>query len=155
MINFEQNSSFFIFFNHLNKNTNIKVAAMITSYMKELNPSKKIFFVCDRIPLVFQQGSYLRNQCGLRVGEFCSENKEFMQSQLNADVYVFTCDLLINLLLTKQILLENCCCLIIDEIHHAKSNHSFARLIQHYYDELENDFKPRLIGRMCYSIYYI
>ncbi len=43
------------------------IAAMVTAHMKKLNPNKKVFFVCDRVPLVFQQANYLRTQTGLNV----------------------------------------------------------------------------------------
>jgi ERCC4-related helicase len=124
------------------------VAAMIVAGMKKLNPKKKIFYVTDRIPLVFQQASYIRYQCCLTVGEFCGENKQFAPSQLEYDALVFTCEFLNNMLFNKELYMEDCACLIIDEIHHAcNKEHSFARLIANYYATIdEAEYKPRLIG---------
>jgi endoribonuclease Dicer len=124
------------------------VAAMILAVMKKLNPKKKIFFVTDRIPLVFQQASYIRYQCHLTVGEFCGENKQFASSQLEYDVLVFTCEFLNNMLFNKNLYMEDCSCLIIDEIHHAcNKEHSFARLVANYYASIDKaEYKPRLIG---------
>jgi len=122
------------------------IAAMVSAYMKKINPEKKICFVTDRIPLVFQQASYLRLQTGLTVGEFCGENKELMNSQLNHDIFVLTADFLINKLFSKEMYLEECSCLIIDEIHHATGEHSFSRLIKEFYKQLEPEYKPRLVG---------
>jgi hypothetical protein len=122
------------------------IAAMICAYMKKINPEKRIFFVTDRIPLVFQQASYLRLQTGLTVGEFCGENKQLMNSQLNNDVFVLTADFLINKLSSKEIYLEECSCLIIDEIHHATGEHSFSRLIKEFYKQLDSEYRPRLVG---------
>ena len=122
------------------------VAAMCVAYMKKLNPNKKIFFVCDRIPLVFQQGYYLEQQCSLSVGKFCSESKESTASELKSDILVFTADFLINLLSNKTLYLGDCCLLVIDEIHHAHNSHSFTKLIQLFCDPLESEVKPRIIG---------
>jgi ERCC4-related helicase len=80
------------------------------------------------------------------VGEFCGENKETMASQLDCDVLVFTAGFLNNVIFNKTLDLENCCCLIIDEIHHAKSGHQFARLIEDYYVNAEPKYRPRIVG---------
>ena len=120
------------------------VAAMCSAYMKIINPNKKIIFVCDKIPLVFQQGFYLERQCNLSVGKFCSESKN--SSEINHDILVFTADFLMNLLLNKTLYLGNCCLLIIDEIHHARDNHSFSKLIEMFYNPLDPDIKPRIVG---------
>ena len=125
-------------------------AAMLAIHMRRLNPHKRIFFVCDRIPLVFQQAAYVRSQCcgALRVGEFCSENKQVYTSQIECDVLVFTCDLLLNLLAINKLYLQDCSLLVIDEIHHAANeNHSFARLIRNHYRAIDDaSLRPRLIG---------
>ena len=53
------------------------------THFRRLNPHKRIFFVCDRIRLVFQQAAYVRSKFSqLRVGEFCSENKQVYTSQI-------------------------------------------------------------------------
>lgn len=41
------------------------IAAMTMSLMNRLNPNKTIFFVTDRVPLVFQQGQYIIEQTNL------------------------------------------------------------------------------------------
>jgi hypothetical protein len=128
------------------------IAAMLTVYMKKINPEKKIFFVSDRIPLVFQQASYLRFQTGLSVGEFCGENKQLMSSQLNNEIFVLTADFLINKLVSQEMHLEECSCLIIDEIHHASGEHSFSRLIKEFYKPLDPEYRPRLVG--CKSMHF-
>lgn len=122
------------------------IAAMCATFMKKTNPNKKIFFVCDRIPLVFQQGAYLRAQTGLSVGEFCGECRQIAKSQLNCDILVFTCDFLINILTNKTLSMDDCCCLIIDEIHHAHEGHSFNKLIENFCDKLSDELRPRIIG---------
>jgi superfamily II DNA or RNA helicase len=122
------------------------VAAMCSAYMKIINPNKKIIFVCDKIPLVFQQGYYLERQCNLSVGKFCSESKDSTASEITSDILVFTADFLINLLLNRTLYLGNCCLLIIDEIHHARDNHSFSKLIEMFYNPLDTEVKPRVIG---------
>lgn len=43
------------------------IAAMLISFMHKLNPSKKIYFVVDRVPLTFQQGQYLSKQTNLNI----------------------------------------------------------------------------------------
>ncbi len=120
---------------------------MIIAYMKKINPKKKVFFVCDRIPLVFQQASYLRNQCALTVGEFCSEHKIYKQSELNYDVLVMTAGYLLNLLANNTVYMEECCCLVIDEIHHASNGgHAFNKVVDKYCRNLDADMRPRIIG---------
>lgn len=88
-------------------------SAMIAAYMKRINPNKKIYFITDRVPLVFQQAAYLRYQTGLNVGEFCGQNKEMNNSLFDFDVLVFTAEFLINKLHNRTIFIEECCCLII------------------------------------------
>ena len=144
------------------------VAAMVAAFMHKTNPKKKIFFVCDRIPLVFQQvrclyikiikinflsifilinkASYLRAQTGLTVGEFCGENRDLFKSQLDSDILVFTADFLINKLFAKTLFIQDCSCLIIDEIHHANRDHSFSRLIQDFYYTAAQINRPKLLG---------
>lgn len=119
---------------------------MIALEMKRLNPEKKVFFICDRIPLVFQQAAYLRFQCNLIVGEFCGENKDILNSQMISDVFVLTADFFINMLMNKTLYLEDSCLLIIDEIHHAREGHSFSKLIQNFYFTMNNEYRPRIIG---------
>lgn len=123
------------------------VAAMAALYFKKHNPQKKVFFVCDRIPLVYQQASYLRNQTNLNVGELCAENKSKKEFEMDKDIVVFTCDFLLNMLAFKKLQMEDCCCLIIDEIHHAVEGHSFTKLIQQYYFNVPDKYRARLIGR--------
>lgn len=122
------------------------VAAMVISFFKRLNSKKKFFFVVDRVPLVFQQASYLRYQCDLTVGEFCGENKALFESQLDCDIYVLTAGFLVNMLLLKKLYLEDCSCLVIDEIHHAKKGSNFFNLIDQFYDNVDSKYKPRILG---------
>jgi hypothetical protein len=131
------------------------VAAMLAACFNRFNPKKKVFFVCDRVPLVFQQASYLRYQTGLSVGEFCGEMHDKADSQLNADLMVFTCDFLINLLLAKRLYLEDCSCLIFDEIHHAMPGHSFTKLLENYYYKMEKrELRPRILGCRSFRFEY-
>lgn len=43
------------------------VAVMMISLLHKLNPAKTIFFVVDRVPLVFQQGQYITDQTHLNI----------------------------------------------------------------------------------------
>jgi hypothetical protein len=127
------------------------VAAMLAACMKKFNPKKKVFFVCDRLPLVFQQASYLRCQTGLSVGEFCSESRQQVASQQDADIKVFTCAYLINKLNTKEVFMEDCCCLIIDEVHHARAEHPFQKLLDDFFYTIQNkELRPRILGRKIF-----
>lgn len=122
------------------------VAAMLSAFMLKKNPKKKVFFVTDRVPLVFQQAAYLRAQTSLRVAELCGENRELFKSQLDSDIMVFTADFLINKFFIKSLFIQNCSLLIIDEIHHATSDHSFRRLIQDFYHKASPAKRPRILG---------
>ncbi|CAF0737858.1 unnamed protein product [Brachionus calyciflorus] len=122
------------------------ISAMLIAHMKRLNPKKKVFFVVDRVPLVFQQSSYLRFQCNLTTGEFCGENKALFESQLDADIYVLTAGFLVNMLLLKKLYLEDCSCLIFDEIHHAKYGHHYVQIIENHYYKIDRKYKPRILG---------
>ena len=134
------------------------VAAMVSIFMLKQNPKKKVLFVCDRIPLVFQQAEYLRKQCNYAatvngveeytVGEFCSETRELVSSQLNCDILVFTLGFLYNnVLFTNQLSMKECCCLIIDEVHHAITEESlFRKLINDFVNPLKDDYRPLLLG---------
>ena len=69
-----------------------------------------------------------------------------MESQLNCDVLVFTAGFLMNVIFNKTLDLEDCCCLLIDEIHHAKNSHDFSQLLELYYAKMEPKFRPRVVG---------
>ncbi len=85
---------------------------MVAACLKKLNPNKKVYFVTDRVPLVYQQGNYLHYQTGLSTGEFCGQNKELQANQYDYDILVFTVDFLINKLDNRTFFIEDCCCLI-------------------------------------------
>jgi len=54
------------------------IAAMLISFMHQLNPSKTIFFIVDRVPLAFQQGQYIVEQTGLNVLVACGIESFFL-----------------------------------------------------------------------------
>lgn len=130
------------------------VAAMVVKRFKLLNPQHLAVFVVDRVPLVFQQGEYLRRETGLRVCCLCGENRTLHKVRaLNGchyDVLVVTAGALDDMIEKQQIDLNlQACCVVFDECHHAVGGHVYARLLRRVFSPVRGAAqraRPRVLG---------
>lgn len=123
------------------------VAVMLAAVMKRLNPQKVIMLIVDRIPLVFQQGEYLREQTGMTVLFACGEvGSDSSETELLAhDAICCTAQLFLNFLETKRIRMCDVSLLIMDEIHHASGSHPYMTIL-HDYSRSNRATRPLLLG---------
>eukprot|EP00755_Sulcionema_specki_P031013 Sspe_Gene.95706::Locus_68020_Transcript_1_1_Confidence_1.000_Length_7047::g.95706::m.95706/K11699/RDR, RDRP; RNA-dependent RNA polymerase len=109
------------------------VSAMVLSRMARINPKLMGLVVVDRIPLVFQQSDVVERESGLSVEALCgatiTPKKVERVAKREADVLVGTADLVWNLVEGKKVPLTLFHTIVVDECHHAKGAHSFARLL--------------------------
>lgn len=124
------------------------ISVMLASLYKKLNPNRMVWFLTDRIPLVFQQARYIENQTSLTVLPLAGDVQTALNpSQLiKYDVLVCTVQLLINMLVIGQIRITDVSLVIIDEIHHAVRNHPYVVFIETFLSQITGADRPRLLG---------
>ena len=133
------------------------VAAMVFSCMKQLNPSKLMVFIVDRIPLAYQQSAYFKSQLPrLRVatltGEMLSNQKKSVHQDLAdkiVDILVLTHQIFLDALAMENsaIRLSDISALVFDEAHHCSGGHPYNKIMKDFYKNLEpNSFKPLVLG---------
>ena len=125
------------------------VGAMALCKMKKMNPSRVGLFLVDKIPLVFQQGEVILRETGLRICLLCSEtaSQRMVDGIINGkfDVVVATAGCLVEKLSKSNLTINNTCCVIIDECHHARNDHPFHLLLKQVHSLPAAD-KPLILG---------
>jgi endoribonuclease Dicer len=117
--------------------------------MKEKNRNKKIVFLVDRIPLVFQQADAIEKETKLQALRCCGDTFEQSQLQQPYDVLVVIASLYINLLSKNLASLEEVSLIVIDEAHHITKDHPFAVILRDYYMNIPRErshLRPRVLG---------
>ena len=124
------------------------ISVMLTALYKRLNPNRMVWFLTDRIPLVFQQARYIEEQTSLTVLPLAGDVQTSLKpSQLiKYDVMVCTVQLLINMLVIGQIRIDDVSLVIIDEVHHAVKNHPYVIFIETFLSSRAGNDRPRLLG---------
>eukprot|EP00899_Mesostigma_viride_P026423 jgi/Mesvir1/6966/Mv09111-RA.1 len=126
------------------------VAAMLLKRMRQLNPGKKALFIVHRVPLVYQQGAYIRQQTGLCVTELCGEMmlpRATSTARIAAcDVLVATAGLVLNLLADGCLDLGECSAAVFDEAHNARGDHAYASILSKYYHPCPEHARPVLLA---------
>ncbi|OCL05832.1 dicer-like protein 1 [Glonium stellatum] len=112
------------------------------------------FFLVDSVNLVFQQANVLR--CGLDhdVDAVCGAMGAQLWAKKTWDkhfaknmVIVCTAEVIFQCLMHSFINIEQINLLIFDEAHHAKKNHSYARIIKDFYlPHADPSKRPRIFG---------
>jgi ERCC4-related helicase len=130
------------------------VVAMLAACMRNFNSKKRVIVACDIEPRANQWASYLRNQTGMNVAELYGGEPAIVASRSNADIMVVTCDYLKKKLCEEEMFMEDCSCLIIDELHHARQNdHPLAHILLDYYFKIANkSLRPRILGRKSFNV---
>ncbi|RDA87011.1 hypothetical protein CP532_6707 [Ophiocordyceps camponoti-leonardi (nom. inval.)] len=116
-------------------------------------PSRVAFFVVDKVALCVQQYSVLRANLEHPVAKFHGElsgvlkTKDFWAQQLD-DYMAFVCtaQVLLDCLNNGFVQMSRVNLLIIDEAHHTKKNHPYARIIKDHYRRQPQASRPRILG---------
>ncbi|XP_028390591.1 uncharacterized protein LOC114515528 [Dendronephthya gigantea] len=130
------------------------VAAMVFSCMKQLNPSKLMVFLVDRVPLAYQQSAYFKSQLPhMEVRTLTGEMIPFLKKNVyqgldegTVDILVLTHQILLDSLESSIILLSNISVLAFDEAHHCNGNHPYNKILNTFYDNTPDSFKPLVLG---------
>lgn len=124
------------------------ISVMLTALYKRLNPNRMVWFLTDRVPLVFQQARYIEEQTSLTVLPLAGDVQTSLKpSQLiKYDVMVCTVQLLINMLVIGQIRIDDVSLVIVDEVHHAVRNHPYVIFIETFLSTRRGDDRPRFLG---------
>ena len=111
------------------------------------------FFLVEVATLVFQQGSVLRNNLSQPVACFCGEmnidswSKSMWKDHFNSNmVIVMTAEVLHNCLASGFITIQEINLLILDEAHHAKKNHPYARIMRDFFKNVPEVDQPKVFG---------
>ncbi|KAL7269242.1 Dicer-like protein 1 [Rhizina undulata] len=111
------------------------------------------FFLVDSVTLVFQQAAVLNCNIDANIGKYCGDmgldlwNKESWDKILDDEqVIVMTADVLYNCLTHSFIRMMDINLLCLDEAHHAKKRHAYARIIKDFYLCEPEDNRPKIFG---------
>ena len=117
------------------------IGCMVISKMKELNPNKKILFLVDRIPLVFQQADMIEKETKLTCLKCCGDTFAKSKLEQKYDVMVAIASLVINIIEKDWISLQEFSLIVIDEAHHTTKEHPFSVILRNYYKNIPQEFK--------------
>jgi ERCC4-related helicase len=125
------------------------VAAALAARFSLTDPNKKIIFVVNRVPLVSQQATVLRRINGFSVAEVCGDRKDcdsfddlFLR---NYDAAVVIEALFHLWLLKEPTVLERTSLLVLDEIHHARKEAFYAKILSKVHDCVSEE-APHILG---------
>ncbi|MCJ1316242.1 Dicer-like protein 1 [Xylographa vitiligo] len=138
------------------------IAVLLLKHVLELElenratgrPRRVAFFVVNCVTLVFQQFAVLECNLNQKIDRFCGDmntdlwTKSVWDKHLQDNMaIVCTAEVLYSCLLHSFISIDQINLLIFDEAHHAKKNHSYARIIKDFYIA-EPDFnkRPKIFG---------
>ncbi|KAM9973294.1 hypothetical protein ACTFIR_012670 [Dictyostelium discoideum] len=122
------------------------ISCMVIKKMKQLNPSKQIVFIVDRIPLVIQQSGVIETETGLKVLSAHGETFKAVQLKQRFDVLVVIGDLFNKLLSSGDLNILSFCLIVIDEAHHIVKEHSFAKLLRDKLNTIPEVCHPKILG---------
>ncbi|KAL3420341.1 RNase3 domain protein [Phlyctema vagabunda] len=117
-------------------------------------PKRISFFLVDSVTLVFQQHAVLYANLNQNMAYFCGDmgcdlwTKKHWETHLSENmVIVCTAEVLYQCLHHSFVTMEQINILIFDEAHHAKKNHSYARIIKDFYYSMSKDaVRPKVFG---------
>ncbi|KAL6052236.1 Dicer-like protein 1 [Balamuthia mandrillaris] len=128
------------------------ISAMVIHRTLQLNPSKRVVFIVDRTPLVFQQGLALHQETGLSVEVRCGERKNPLFHRQEGvpfkrpRILVCTAALFANRLELEAEHLQQYCLMVFDECHHTTKSHPYNLLMQQWYHKEPEAQRPRVLG---------
>lgn len=118
------------------------------------DPPKITFFIVPSVALVFQQHAVLEANLDHNIARFCGAMKVDRWDKSVWDrhfsenkVVVCTADILLDCLARSYITIRQINLLVIDEAHHTKKDHPYARIIKDHYLTVPNKSdRPRIFG---------
>ncbi|KAI8329686.1 P-loop containing nucleoside triphosphate hydrolase protein, partial [Blakeslea trispora] len=130
---------------------------------KDKNYKRKlIFFLVDRVPLVFQQANVIKSNCDARLREICGDmnvdtwaKETWRDIFKHSDICVLTAEIFKSTLQRGFLSLEEICLMIFDECHHAVKGHPFNMIMYEFYHrwQVEKSLKPKIFGMTASPIY--
>ena len=124
-----------------------------------LRNSEEIYSSCSKhvlpffpVPLASQQAKAIAKHTDLKVKHYVGEmgvdlwDKATWENEFNTfNVLVMTAQIFLDLLLHSYILLPQVNLLIFDECHHAKKNHPYRKIMQHF-SKCSQPLLPKVMG---------
>ncbi|CAK9295605.1 unnamed protein product [Gordionus sp. m RMFG-2023] len=116
---------------------------------------KRTFFIVNSVPLVYQQGNYVREHTDLKVGQFTGSmsvdfwKEDQWESQFRKyEVLVMTAQIFLNILNHGFLKLSKVNLIVFDECHHAIKNHPYKKIMELVMDETfcESNHRPHILG---------
>lgn len=120
------------------------VAATCSSYFKQLNPSKHVYFVCNNISNIFKHIFFLKNNTNLKVTALIDIECHLLNNLINYDVVVFSSQYFETALDRNILFIDQCCCLIINLADTNDDLNTFNRFILKHYASLDRSKQPPL-----------
>ncbi|TAQ86792.1 hypothetical protein B7494_g4871 [Chlorociboria aeruginascens] len=119
-----------------------------------LRPKRISFFLVDSVTLVYQQHAVLKANLDQEMDMFCGDmgcdlwsRKHWEKHFTKNMVIVCTAEVLYQCLHHSFITMDRINLLIFDEAHHAKKNHSYARIIKDFYLQVDpKTVLPKIFG---------
>jgi endoribonuclease Dicer len=125
------------------------IGCMLISRMKQLNENKKILFLVDRIPLVFQQSEMIEKETQLSCLKCCGDTFDKSKIEKKYDVMVAIATLVINIIEKGLLSLQEFSLIVIDEAHHTTKDHPFSVILRDYYKNIPQEFKLVFKLKLC------
>eukprot|EP01132_Coremiostelium_polycephalum_P001281 gene1281-1616_t len=122
------------------------IGCMTIKRMKELNPTKRIVFLVDRIPLVLQQSDVIEKETGLVVVSGYGDNFKPEILTTHFDVLVVICDIFIKMISLGKTHLAEYSLVVVDEAHHIVKKHPFAVVLRELLPLLPYEQQPKVLG---------
>ena len=120
----------------------------------QLQPPRVAFFLVEKVALCFQQYLVLSTNLEYSVAKFYGDmsgmmkTKEYWDAQLSNNMaIVCTAQILLDCLANGFIKIDQINLLVLDEAHHTKKSHPYARIVKDHYLRSEYEGKrPRILG---------
>ncbi|KAG6282903.1 hypothetical protein E4U48_002610 [Claviceps purpurea] len=115
-------------------------------------PQKAAFFLVDKVVLCIQQYNVLSANLSCPVGKAYGKTVSRLKTKEDWDgqireymTIVCTAQILLDLLGSGRISMQQINLLIFDEAHHTKKSHPYARIVKDHYLRMKTD-RPRILG---------
>ncbi|KAH3763783.1 RNA-dependent RNA polymerase 1 [Pelomyxa schiedti] len=121
------------------------IAVIVMRHMLTLNPDKRLAFIVDRIPLVYQQEEYFCRESSIKSTTLTLSSATPQKVQ-NSTKFIFsTAQIFLNMLHSDTIRLSDFSLIIFDEAHHAKGNHPYTRILDRF-GPVPLHLRPLILG---------
>ncbi|VDM95207.1 unnamed protein product [Thelazia callipaeda] len=118
------------------------------------NGGKRAFFLVDKVSLVEQQAAHIKYHTAFNVGrlhgqmnqDICSDLSKFNTFIALNEVVVLTAQIFLDLLNHGFLTLSRAALIIFDECHHALGSRHPFRLIMRFYERVDRESQPRVLG---------